>query len=73
MVLDRRDDGRDYLTLRVECHGSSDPLEKDEIAKMISETIKKKMLFSCTTEVLNYNSLPRSEKKSKRVFDNRAN
>ena len=73
MVLDRGDDGRDYLTLKVECHGCPDSLKKNEIAKMISETIKKKMLFSCTTEVLNYNSLPRSEKKSKRVFDNRAN
>jgi len=71
MVFDRGDDGRDYLTLKVECHGSPDRLKKEQISEMVSETIKNRMLFSCTTEVLNYNSLPRSEKKSKRVFDNR--
>ncbi|MFQ5484468.1 MAG: phenylacetate--CoA ligase family protein [Desulfobacterales bacterium] len=71
IVLDRGDDGKDYLTLKVECHGSPDRLKKEQIAEMISEIIKNRMLFSCTTEALNYNSLPRSEKKSKRVFDNR--
>jgi phenylacetate-CoA ligase len=75
-VLDRGKDGRDYMTLRVE----RDHVERDqgpgddhdtELSKKIGEEIKKQILVSADIELLEYGSLPRSERKSQRVFDNR--
>jgi len=41
------------------------------LAKKVSREIKKHILVSADVEALDYGSLPRSERKSKRVFDNR--
>ena len=38
---------------------------------VIEEAIKKQILVSGKVEIVDYASLPRSERKSKRVFDNR--
>ncbi|UCH23014.1 MAG: phenylacetate--CoA ligase [Deltaproteobacteria bacterium] len=71
VILDRGDDGRDYMTLRLECCQDSDASKYPEIAKKVAEEIKKQIMVSCQVEVVDYCSLPRSERKSKRVFDNR--
>ena len=39
----------------------------------VIEQIKKEILVSGNVELVDYGSLPRSERKSKRVFDNRDN
>jgi phenylacetate-CoA ligase len=61
------------MTIRVEraqgIHGSHD-VDK-YIRKAIEHEIKKQMLVSCDVEVEAYGSLPRSERKTKRVYDNR--
>jgi phenylacetate-CoA ligase len=71
VILDRGDDGRDYMTLRLECCQDTDNSKYPEIAKNVAEEIKKQIMVSCQVEVVDYCALPRSERKSKRVFDNR--
>jgi len=69
--LDRREDGKDYMTIRLECCENYDALHKPELAARVRQEIKKKILVSCEVDVLDYCSLPRSERKAKRFFDNR--
>ncbi len=76
IVLDRGKDGRDYMTLRVErdhaeCDQGPGHDHDAELSKKIGEEIKKQILVSADIELLEYGSLPRSERKSQRVFDNR--
>ncbi len=73
ILLDRKDDGRDYMTVRVERGLGIDVSKDQEIEKRISSEIKKQILVSAKISVVDYGSLPRSERKSKRVFDNRDN
>jgi phenylacetate-CoA ligase len=69
--LDRRDDGKDYMTIKVERREGGDPSEDTALAGKIEEEIKKQILVSGKVEIGGYGTLPRSERKSKRVFDNR--
>jgi phenylacetate-CoA ligase len=71
IILDREEDGRDYMTLRVERDHGVGKDQDAELAKKIGEEIKKQILVSANIELLEYGSLPRSESKSRRVFDNR--
>ena len=69
--LDRKEDGKDYMTIKVEREERGNPAEDPTLASTIEEEIKKQILVSGKVEVVNYGTLPRSERKSKRVFDNR--
>jgi phenylacetate-CoA ligase len=69
--LDRRDDGKDYMTIRLECSDGLDPARRPELARAVIEQVKKKIMVSCEVEMVDYCSLPRSERKSKRFFDHR--
>ena len=69
--LDRRDDGKDYMTIRLECCEGFDPARKPELAKNVQAEIKNKIMVSCEVDIVNNCTLPRSERKSKRFFDNR--
>jgi len=71
VILDRGEDGRDYMALRLECCQETDRSQFPEIAKMVAEKIKKQVMVSCEVEIVDYCSLPRSERKSQRIFDNR--
>ncbi|NWF91307.1 MAG: phenylacetate--CoA ligase [Syntrophaceae bacterium] len=71
ILLDRKEDGRDYMTVRVERSEGADPARDQALASRIEEEIKKQILVSARVEIVNYGTLPRSERKSKRVFDNR--
>ena len=71
IYLDRKEDGKDYMTIRVERAEGGNPTEDPVLANTIQETIKKQVLVSGKIEIVNYGTLPRSERKSKRVFDNR--
>ena len=71
VILNREQDGRDYMVIKAEiadefsCNGNS------ELRKEIGESIKKHLLVSANIELVDYGSLPRSQRKSKRVLDNR--
>jgi phenylacetate-CoA ligase len=69
--LDRKEDGKDYMTIRLECCEGYDPSRKAELSATVQSEIKKKIMVSCNVDILDYCSLPRSERKSKRFFDNR--
>lgn len=71
VILDRRADGRDYMTIKVERREGEDPKGDSSLVQRIEEAVKKGILVSGKVEVVDYASLPRSERKSKRVFDNR--
>jgi len=71
IILDRKEDGRDYMTCKVECAAGVDPVQTTELGKKIASEIKKQIMVSADIELVAYGSLPRSERKSKRVFDNR--
>jgi phenylacetate-CoA ligase len=69
--LDRKDDGKDYMTIRLECCDGYDPSLKPGLAAAVQAEVKKKVMVSCDVDIVDYCSLPRSERKSKRFFDNR--
>ena len=69
--LDQKEDGKDYMTIRVERSEGGNPVGDSALATTIEEEIKKQILVSGKVEVVAYGALPRSERKSKRVFDNR--
>jgi phenylacetate-CoA ligase len=71
IVLDRKEDGKDYMTVRVERENGMDGSSDRELSDRIAADIKKQILVSASIEIADYGSLPRSERKSKRVFDNR--
>lgn len=69
--LAQKEDGRDYMTIRVE--RNADGLKGDDhgFADMISREIRKKLLVRSHVELVDYGSLPRTQGKSVRVFDKR--
>ncbi len=69
--LHRKEDGKDYMTIKVERAEGAPPPEDGTLIGTIEEEIKKQILVSGKVEVVDYGSLPRSERKSKRVFDHR--
>ncbi len=71
IVLDRKDDGKEYMNLKVECSEGVDPSNYHRIARSVKQHIKNKIMISSEVEVVDYGALPRSERKSKRFFDNR--
>lgn len=70
VILDRRE-GKDFMTILVERDPASDPAKDKEIAQLIEKRIKAEIMVSGDVEIVDYGSLPRSERKSKRVYDNR--
>jgi phenylacetate-CoA ligase len=59
------------MTIKVERTEGGNSAEDPVLARSIEEEIKKQILVSGKVEIVNYGALPRSERKSKRVFDNR--
>jgi len=43
------------------------------LAEQVITEIRRKVLVRCQVEILDYGSLPRTERKSRRVFDQRNN
>ncbi len=71
IILDRKSDGKDYMTVRVERERGMDLSDDAQLTSLIEDEIKKQILVSGKVEIVNHGELPRSERKSKRVFDNR--
>lgn len=71
VILHHGDDGRDYMLIRVERAPNGDAVPDDQVTKKIISGIKHTLLVSCSVEMLEYGTLPRSERKTKRMFDNR--
>ena len=71
LILERKDDGRDYMMIKVErSHGLDSALDA-KLMKDVQQRIKGQLMVSVQVEIVDYNTLPRSERKTKRVFDRR--
>jgi phenylacetate-CoA ligase len=71
VVLERKEDGRDYMLLKVERSINGTSTNDAQVKRTVEHGVKKQLLVSCDVEIVNYGALPRTEKKAKRVFDNR--
>jgi phenylacetate-CoA ligase len=71
VFLERGSDGKDYMTLKVERTEKGDAKEDKNLADHLEYLLSHQLLVSGKVEVVDYQSLPRTERKSKRVFDNR--
>jgi len=71
VILDRRQDGKDYMTIRVERAREVERELDRELGQRIQKQMKDRLLVTAEVEIVDYGSLPRSERKSKRIFDNR--
>ncbi len=69
--LDRHGDGKDYMIVRVEREQGGDPGGDGTLAARVERDIRKETLVSPQVEIVAYQSLPRTERKAKRVFDHR--
>jgi phenylacetate-CoA ligase len=69
--LSRREDGKDYMTIKVERGQECQPADDAKLKRLVEGQIKNQVMVSCDAEICCYGDLPRSEKKTKRVFDKR--
>jgi phenylacetate-coenzyme A ligase PaaK-like adenylate-forming protein len=69
--LTRDAEGRDHMRLLVERGQGVEAGRADDLRREIGHTIKHKVLVTADVEVVGYGTLPRTERKTKRVFDTR--
>lgn len=69
--LECREDGRDYMTVIVERAEGVNSSEDERSVLGLKEELKKHLLVSNEVKIVDQGALPRSERKSKRVFDDR--
>ncbi|OGP70990.1 MAG: phenylacetate--CoA ligase [Deltaproteobacteria bacterium RBG_16_50_11] len=69
--LTRGEDGKDYMTVKVEKVEGGDRSGDAHLVQTIEEEFKKQILVSGKVELVDFGTLPRSERKSKRVLDHR--
>jgi phenylacetate-CoA ligase len=70
-VVLTRTEGRDSMTITVEQTESSGPSQDRTVATELEEQIRRRLLVRSRVELVPYGSLPRTERKSRRVFDER--
>ena len=68
-VLLNKIDGKDYFTLKIERDQYKDSSIDSNITDIIRSLIKNKIYVTPDVEVVEYGSLPRSVRKTKRVSD----
>ncbi len=71
IILERRDDGKEYMTIKVERAELADKPADETSGKWIYDQVRQKIMVTPIIEIIDYNELPRSERKTKRIFDNR--
>ena len=71
VFLERGSDGKDYMSLKVERAEAGDPKEDQALAAHLEHLLSHRLLVSGKVEIVDFQSLPRTERKSKRVFDKR--
>jgi phenylacetate-coenzyme A ligase PaaK-like adenylate-forming protein/ABC-type branched-subunit amino acid transport system ATPase component len=71
VYLTRDNELRERMRLVVERGASVEPKRAEELQREIVHTIKHKIIVTADVEVVPYGALPRSERKTRRVFDDR--
>jgi phenylacetate-CoA ligase len=67
--LSHRDDGRDQMLLKVERSRLGAAVGDAQLAETIAAEIRRQILVRCQVEIIDHGVLPRTDRKSKRVFD----
>jgi phenylacetate-CoA ligase len=71
--LKQRESGRDMMVIKVEREAGESQSKDVHLAEQVIAEIRHKILVRCQVEIVDYGSLPRTERKSRRVFDHRNN
>jgi phenylacetate-CoA ligase len=71
VILERREDGKDHMIIRLECCQGLEAGQKPALARKVAEQIRSSLMVRPEVEIVDDCSLPRSDRKSKRIFDNR--
>ncbi len=71
IVLNRNSDGKDSMVIKLERAVGAASENDKSLQKSVERDVKKQVMVSCDVEIVDYAALPRSERKTKRVFDNR--
>jgi phenylacetate-CoA ligase len=66
-----RESGRDRMVIKVERGQEAGPTDDAHLAERIATEIRRKVLVRSDVEIVAYGSLPRTQRKSRRVFDHR--
>lgn len=69
--LDHQADGRDLMTVKVERAQGVPPEHNDAIAGDIADKLRRRLLVRAAVEIVDYHTLPRTQRKNQRVFDRR--
>jgi len=70
-IVIERQQGKDIMTIRVEAEEAVDPAEFEKLGAKVQQLYKTRIGVTPMVEIVNHYELPRSEKKVKRVFDQR--
>jgi phenylacetate-CoA ligase len=70
--LYHREDGRDVMLIKIERTFEDSPDADRQLAELASSEIRKQIMVRARIEIVEYGTLPRTDRKSKRVFDHRA-
>ncbi len=69
--LERKEDGKEYMTIRVEAAQGIDSCQTKEVQTKLKKLIHSKIMVSCTPDICAYGDLPRYPGKAQRIFDQR--
>jgi phenylacetate-CoA ligase len=69
--LTRDEAGREHMLLKVERSEGVEAGRRDELGREVRYVVKHRLMVTPEVEVVDYGTLPRSERKSQRVFDSR--
>ena len=71
LYLERKNDAKDYMTIKSEIKQGIDLNNVQNIINTIKKKIKTKIMVNCDVDICEYGELPRVAGKSQRIFDNR--
>jgi len=69
--LQQREGGRDMMLIKAERALDTDTAGDGDVAARVATEIRRKILVRSQVEIVDHGSLPRTERKSQRVFDHR--
>jgi phenylacetate-CoA ligase len=69
--LERKEDGKEYMTIKVEAAQGVDPGWSNDIQVKLKKLIRSKIMVSCNADICGYGDLPRYPGKAQRIFDAR--
>ena len=69
--LKQREGGRDMMIVKVERAMGRTSLDDDHLAERVATEIRRKILVRSQVEIVDHGSLPRTQRKSQRVFEHR--